>query len=324
MESHNVIITAIGTNTSMSVLKALREDRSLNVRIIGTDCDEEKWVAGAKYCDAFYRVPKATEAGYIDRLLEVCQKEAPFAGNRRQVLIPISDQELLEVATYKDDFEDINVLPLVSSARTVEVCNDKLKTFKAFESFNIPTPHTGEWRPGTLIDGVDFPVIVKPRFGVSSIGVNVAYNMEDVRVFVRRAEQPLLQQYLEGEEYTIDTLCDLDGKFVDALPRQRIVTKAGICTKGISVLKSDLINYAALIATSLDIIGHCNIQCIVTKDGPKFFEINPRFSGTLVLSVKAGLNSPSYLVKKAIGIEPPKMHLQGGVIMTRYWNEVFN
>ena len=48
-------------------------------------------------------------------------------------------------------------------------------------------------------------------------------------------------------------------------------------------------------------IGHITLQCMKTKRGIEFIEINPRFGGGAPISIKAGANSPQNLYKLLMG-----------------------
>ena len=74
---------------------------------------------------------------------------------------------------------------------------------------------------------------------------------------------------------------------------------------------------------ALPIVGPCNMQCFLTKDGPRFFEINARFGAGSVLSMQAGLNGPLALVAMVRGQPLPPLEPRAGVYMLRYWQEVF-
>lgn len=86
-----------------------------------------------------------------------------------------------------------------------------------------------------------------------------------------------------------------------------------------------LIDYGRAIAERLHIKGACNIQCIIDNGTAKYFEVNPRLSGSLPLTIAAGVNVPLLLVKMALGEEVLRDNLdfKAGVYMTRYWKEVF-
>ena len=136
---------------------------------------------------------------------------------------------------------------------------------------------------------------------------------------------PLFQEFAEGDEYTVDVLSDFQGRVIAAVPRKRIEMKVGISYKGVTVNDPEMIAMAKKISERAGIIGPCNIQCFRDEKGLNFFEINPRFSGSLPLTIAAGLNGPLFLTRLVIGASPCNSDnmFAEHLTMLRYWNEFF-
>jgi len=230
------------------------------------------------------------------------------------------------IAGCAEPFESLGTKVWISSRRTVSICNDKYQTYRFFRQNGIRTPKS--WLPGELDhDGGEhmYPMIVKPVDGVSSVDVFRVDNAAELGEALRKVRNPIVQEYVEGTEYTIDVVADDTSRPIAVVPRERIEVKAGISYKGRTVRDPQLIEAAGQIAQTLEIRGPCNIQCRVHSGEPSFFEINPRFSGTLPLTVAAGVNSPLLLLKLALhqNLEQSYYEFREGVYMARYWMEVF-
>lgn len=318
-----VLITGTGSTTAISVIKGLRQQNEYEVFIIGTDINNKYDIAGSKFCDKFYKIPLAVnEKKYINSIVEIIKSESV------DLLIPIIDIELEMIARNIKIFENcVNVL--ISSFETIAICNDKYETYKFFKSIGIPTSKTllidsfniDKILSDIRINGMNFPLIAKPRKGVSSRGVYEIQN-EDELFLVKRIDEPIIQEKLYGQEYTIDIFSDGE-KVISAVPRERIETRAGISYKGRTVKDEELSNYAKKIVEKLRINGPANIQCFKRRDELKFFEINPRFSGSLPLTIAAGVNTPLFALKMAIGDPLIPIEDFNIVKMCRYWEEIF-
>ena len=316
-----VLITGVGSTTAISVIKGLKKQNEFDVFIIGADINEKDNIAGSKFCDKFFKVPPAVEEkNYINTLVDIINSESI------DLLIPIVDIELEVIARNRDVIEDSTYL-LLSSYNTVMICNDKWRTYEFFKKLGMPTLKTilldDFSNIKNFIDSadIDFPFIVKPRKGVSSRDVYEIHNEEEL-FLLKKVKDPIIQEIGRGEEYTIDVFCD-GKRLISAVPRKRIETRAGISYKGQTEKDEKLINYARKIAEELNIRGPANIQCFKSDDKVKFFEINPRFSGSLPLTIAAGVNTPLFALKMAAGekLEPVKDFKI--VKMCRYWEEVF-
>lgn len=314
-----VLITGVGSTTAISVIKGLRKNNSVPVRIVGVDTNNEKEIAGSQFCDAFYKIPPANHTSYISRLLSICKKE------KVRIIFPIVDIELEIISRHLEEFQKCNAFVWLSSNEVIKNCNDKYRTYNFFIKNGIATPETWLKVELSKMKNLKFPLIVKPRVGVSSIGVHVAHNRTELNLFLKSTTNPIIQKFVKGTEYTVDVLSDKSGRSLYAVPRRRIEIRSGISYKGVAIRNAALERISKTIAETLGIVGACNIQFIVTDKGViKCIEINPRFSGSLPLTIAAGVNGPSILVQMTLGkfrFKPIKY--KSGVFMARYWEEVF-
>jgi carbamoyl-phosphate synthase large subunit len=316
----NVLITGMGSTTAISVVKSLRQQKEIKVRIIGVDINNKNEIAGSYFCDIFYRVPWATNSNYISEIVKICKVE------NIQIIFPIVDSELEIIAENIELFCAMNIKVWLSKLKTIQICNDKYKTYKFLLKHHFTTPQS--WLPEEVKgseDKMTYPLIVKPRNGFSSIDVFKVENAVDLLQTLKKVNQPIIQEYLSGTEFTIDVVADDESHILAIVPRERIQVKAGISYKARTVKDEKLSEQAKEIAQALNINGHCNIQCRLQNNVPKFFEVNPRFSGTLPLTMAAGINSPLMLVKLAQGkkLEQRFFDFKENVYMARYWEEIF-
>lgn len=313
----NVLITGGGSTTALSVLKGLRAQREFAIKIIITDTNEASFSSGSHFADQFYTIPPANSPRYLSTLSAICRRE------RIQLLIPIIDAELLIIARARERFERRGIAVPLPSAAAVRMCNDKYRTYQFFTEHGIPTVQS--WLPTNLPPHPRFPLVVKPRGGVSSRDVYQADSPTELQWILRRVQQPIIQALLRGQEYTIDVFADYDRRVISAVPRQRLETKAGISVKGVTTHQPLLISWAVRIAKALGLVGPANIQCFLTERRVRFLEINPRFSGTLPLTIAAGVNSP-HLLLKLLANQRLRSRLgkhRSGVVMVRHWDERF-
>jgi carbamoyl-phosphate synthase large subunit len=138
-------------------------------------------------------------------------------------------------------------------------------------------------------------------------------------------DNPVIQEYLEGPEYTIDMLCGYDGRPLSIVPRERVVIRAGVIDRGRTVRNAALIDLAQAVAAALTFYGPVNVQCRVVNGRPVVFEINPRFSGGIPLTIAADADFPQMLVRLALGhtLTPALGAFRDGLWMTNYEETVF-
>jgi carbamoyl-phosphate synthase large subunit len=136
----------------------------------------------------------------------------------------------------------------------------------------------------------------------------------------------VVQEALPGVEFTIDCFAAASGRVVAAVPRERIAIKNGVSVKARTCHHPGIEETAAKVVEKSGMTGPANVQGMLAHDGSfSVIEMNPRFSGTLVLTTAAGVNFASLLLDCVEG--KPIASLRGrhraGITMLRYWSEVF-
>lgn len=277
-----VLLTAIGRR--IQLINYLKK----SCKVFGADCGD---LAPASYfVDRFFKVPRYNEDSYIESLVNICENE------KVDMLIPLYEKEYMLLCENRYRFTQIGTSLLLSTSKTIECCNDKYKTYEFFKGVNIDTPNT--YLRKNLMDKVDFlkfPLIIKPLDGMGSSDVYKAYDKKQLEFFIEYVKNPIIQEYIEGIEYTIDTLCDLEGKVISIVPRERLEVKGGEVAKSRIVKDTEIIEKTKDLLEKLQIIGPGTIQCIKNNlNEIKFIEINPRFGGGVPLSFEAGVDYGKY------------------------------
>lgn len=267
--------------------------------------------------DRAFRVPLSTEPGYVAALEQICREEAIG------LLIPTIDDELEVIGAARARFEAAGTRVAASPAITAAICNDKARTCHHLRANGIAAAES--WLPGALPDPMAFPAFVKPRGGRGGIGAFPARDARELEFFLGYVENPVVQEYLQGPEYTIDMLCE-QGRPVSIVPRERVVIRAGVMDRGRTVKDPVLMALAVDCAAALEFHGAVNIQCRIGRNGlPAVFEINPRFSGGIPLTIAAGADFPAMLVAWAAGRAMPSRvgEFEDGLWMTSYEQGLF-
>jgi carbamoyl-phosphate synthase large subunit len=308
-----VLRTAAGSPVAPFVIRTLKQIP--DVRVVAVDADPLS--SGFAFADRHHVVPLVGAPDFLDALLDICKRESV------DVLLPDLDEELGLVTAAADRFAAIGTRVIVSSPAAIARCRDKYETFRFFRAHGIPTPET--WLPEQLgaAPSLRFPVIVKPRGGRGSTHVLTVESPGQLESALRRVPDPLVQEFVRGTEYTVDTLSDLEGRFLYCSIRQRLATDSGISVKGRTVLDPRIAAAVQRIAEALPLVGPGCVQGIEDEAGVQFTEINPRLAGGLPLSIAAGAPILADLVRLARG-EPPAgpTAFRAGLLMLRFWDEV--
>jgi len=267
--------------------------------------------------DRAYRVPLASDPAYVDEVLAIAIDE------RAGLVVPTIDDELPSFAGARERFEAYGIAVAVSPPDTAVVCNDKFSTCQALRDRGVAAAAT--YLPGSLPAGLAFPLFVKPRSGRGGVGAFQIRSQRDLDFFMSYVPDPVVQEFLDGPEYTIDMLCDFSGRPLSIVPRERVVIRAGVIDRGRTSKDRRLIDLAVACAGAMPFAGAVNIQCRVVDGRPVVFEINPRFSGGIPLTIEAGADFPRMLVDLAAGraVAPAIGAFRENLWMTNYETAVF-
>jgi carbamoyl-phosphate synthase large subunit len=243
--------------------------------------------------DRAYLVPMSSDPAYLDEIAAICEAEAI------SLVVPTIDDELELFAAARERFARSGVTVAISSRETTAICNDKLRTCEWLRAHGVAAAET--WLPDTLPRAPRYPLFVKPRTGRGSIGAFAARTPKELEFFTAYVQDPVVQEFLAGPEFTIDVLCDFEGRPISIVPRERVVIRSGVMDRGRTSKAPALVELGLACARVLPFAGAVNLQCRIVKGVPTIFEINPRFSGGIPLTIAAGADFPRLLVELALG-----------------------
>ncbi len=309
----DVLVTGAGGAAGVAVIRALR---SVGHRVIAVDPDERAF--GLAIADDAAVVPFADDADFAAALAGVAKR------TESAVVVCTVAEEMLPLGSPSGAalVRESGAALWIPDPASVRTCIDKLQFAAALVANRVDGPVT------TVADDAlpPGPWIVKPRFGRGSRDVYAVDSESELMWAVRRVEQPIVQQRIDGREFTVDALVDREGGLCAAVPRWRLQTKAGISTQGRTFRDPAVVEATRAALAAVRLQGVANVQGFVRADGSvAVVEVNPRFSGGLPLALAAGADLVGEYVRGALGfaIRPEKLRFRPGVSMRRAWIEEF-
>jgi carbamoyl-phosphate synthase large subunit len=308
-----VMVTGAGGPAAVSVMKSLSADPS--VSLVAADMDP--WAAGLYLVppDARTLVPAGSDPGFADVALARCLAMGA------DVLIPTCDAELLPLGRARAGFREAGVELLLAPDRALDVCLDKLALVERCAG-RVPVPRTerlDQADPGLWT----YPVMVKPRRGSGSRGISMVGSAQELAEMQASADY-LVQEYLPGTEYSIDVLADVTGHVVASVPRVRERVDSGVSVAGRTLHDAELERLGADMAVVTGLTYVANVQFRRDASGrPALLEVNPRFPGTMPLTVASGVDMPLMALDALRGKPLPAQAGFRDVAMVRYLDERF-
>lgn len=290
MKSLNVLLLSSGRRVEL-VQHFKNAVSQINKNSCIVAADSNNTAPSLYFADKKYIVPKVTEGSYIEAVVNICLKE------NISLVIPTIDPELLILAEHKEYIESITgAVVMISDYDVVDICRDKIKSQKFFErnNFGVPIMYSSAdiYDPQT-----EFPLFIKPKSGSSSKDVFKINDIEEFEIYSKIVPNYIIQEFVSGEEYTVDVFNDFDGNVITIVPRLRIATRSGEISKGKIVKDSVIIEDIKRLTSVLKPKGHVTIQLMKTNNGLKYIEINPRFGGGAPMSIESGADSCKNLLR---------------------------
>ncbi|MBD5473513.1 MAG: HAD-IA family hydrolase [Lachnospiraceae bacterium] len=287
-----------GTGRRVELLQAFRNAAlclKQNLKIYSADMSET--APAAVYCDYVRKICAMKDADYIQQLMDICRRD------RIDLVIPTIDTDLLILSQNAERFEAIGTRVLISRPDKIAICRDKNYTSDFFVSCGLEAPMPVN---DYLKYQGDYPCFIKPKDGSSSINAFKVNDKNELSMYAGQIGDYIIQPFIEGREYTIDIFCDFNGKPIYITPRERIAVRSGEVLKTKIELDETIIEEAKSLISHFCPCGPMTVQLIRQKDTGRdyYIEINPRYGGGAPLSMKAGADSASVLLKLLMGEEP--------------------
>ncbi|KAB8137782.1 ATP-grasp domain-containing protein [Gracilibacillus oryzae] len=286
--------------------------------------------------DKNYMIPHQTAPGYLDAIFNICTKE------HVNCIVPLNDWEVPKLAAAKHKFVEKDIKLFVPDESVVEKVRDKGKYRELLQPFEVKAPfsylNVTDAEKGLESGEVDYPLIIKPRNGSASMGVEFAYNVEELQhaydCAVREIkESPLddatsksaeenviIQEVIEGDKFSLDIFNDLDGNYVTSLVRRQFAMRGGDIDKCVTENSEELLEIGEKIGSNLKHAGYINTD--VYYDGKNYYviDINPRFGGGYAFSHRAGANIPAAIINITRGekVDEDWLTQQAGLDLARH------
>jgi carbamoyl-phosphate synthase large subunit len=309
-----ILVTGVGGPSGVSILRAMA---GAPVAMLGGDIDP--YAAGLYLLEPDRRhiLPRGDDPRIASMLLDLCRAEEV------DVLVPTVDTELLPLAQAREEFAAAGVTLVVAQEETLAVCLDKWRLAERCRGA-VRVPDTWLVDEGFDPSEPSLPVIVKPRSGSGSRGIALLERREELEALPRDGSL-LVQEHLPGPEHSLDVLARADGHVAAVVPRERLKVDSGIAVTGRTKHDERLDTFAREVARLIGLTTVANVQVKEDADGePALLEVNPRFPGTMPLTVASGVDMPRLAIGEALGEAIPDGPIAfRDIAMVRYFEERF-
>lgn len=304
----NVLITSVGRRSY--IIDYFRQALKGQGLVCATNSIE---TFALRQADIFSISPKIYDSNYIPFLLDFCKI------NDISFIVSLFDVDLPTLAKNRSLFEERGICLIVSDYEVTRICNDKWLTYKFLCDLGLPQKKSYIKLEEVLSDLkyeiISYPLIMKPRWGMGSIGVYTIHNSQELSVLYNRLKREifdsyikyesmkdkdyciLIQEYIQGQEYGVEILNDLAANYVATYSKLKISSRNGETDIAETIESEEMENIGRHISEHLKHIALLDVDCIRDSQGRFYIlDMNCRFGGQYPFSHCAGVNVPLQIV----------------------------
>lgn len=275
MRKRNVLVFPAGTEIGLEIFHALNFCKEVKIFGAGQDISNH-----AKFIFPEYHIlPSIHEEGWLNALSNLCVKF------NIDYIFPAYDDVIVALSKQRDR---LPAKVISSSPRTCEIARSKSATYH-YLAKDIRVPDLFE-SPSQVCE---FPVLVKPDRGQGSLGITKVTDLESLEQALKIVPDPIICEYLPGEEYTVDCFTDRERGLLFAGARSRRRIRNGISVNTITEYIPELNLMAERISKVLNLRGAWFFQVKRAKKGEfALLEVAPRIAGAMAAHRVIGINFP--------------------------------
>lgn len=287
-----VLVTGVAGDIGNGIGRILKRCDFVE-RLIGCDIHGEHM--GRYIFDACEIVPRASAGDYLESLRLLKAKEGLDA------IVVTSEPELRFFADLAAKGVSSQLPLVMANQESMSIGFDKLKTAKFVAGLGCQAPWT---KPVGEGDPEGYPCVLKNRFGAGNQGVYIVRSPELTDAYRAIFPDCIWQEYMpdDDNEYTCGVYGCADGDVRTIIFRRRLVS--GVTGYAELVQSKAIESLCVTVAKALNLRGSINIQLRLSARGPMIFEINPRFSSTVVFRHKLGFTDLLWsLQEQVLGVK---------------------
>ena len=285
----NLLLLTCGSNACYHFSKRIKESFKSDFRLIGTDINDSYLIPSINYIDVFYKSPYSNSPDYYQFILDICKKE------KVNFILPLFDIDQRLFNTSNKDLKNLGIHSFGLAPEVSDIYTDKLQMYKYLQSCNMPLPQI--FNKLELDD--DKYYFIKPYNGSGSIGTEKLCGA-DIKTI--SDNNIMIQELCSEPEYTVE--CFHYQNTLRTVMRERIVSKAGVCTKTKICYIPELYEIVEKFVKNLHSPICFNLQFMKNSLGNYVItDVNLRLAGGMSLAYAAGWDEVTALAKIMLGKE---------------------
>ncbi|MBX3492694.1 MAG: ATP-grasp domain-containing protein [Parvibaculum sp.] len=298
----NILISCAGRQ--IPLVRAFVEALGGRGRVVAADSNAA--APALQAADARFVSPPVSSPDHPGWFFDICMREE--IGLAMSLLV----DELQRVEPICARLAAIGCRLAGAPLAAIGIAQDKLLTAQFCDMHNVGRPRF--WTAETAREADVFPLIAKPRAGRGSRGQRRVESMTVLAALLGElgadASGFVFQEIVEGEEYGLDIVNDLEGRYCTTFMRRKLAMKNGETDRAVTVGDPQLEALGRKLGETLCHRGPLDADVIRQGDTLCLLDLNIRFGGGYMFSHVAGADLPAAMVAWALGKAPEPQWLQ--------------
>lgn len=309
----------------VGVARALRDDKDLNVRIVGLAYDAMEpgiyldWLMDRAFMMPY---PSGGHDAYLQRLEYIKDSYG------LDFVIPCLDVELPFYTKYSKELENMGIKCAVPTMDQFKMrgkdCLDEVA-----KRIGVEIPKTRVINSLsellTAVDEMGLPMMIKGAFYKAYYAATTQQAIGFFNSIVAEWGYPIIvQQVVCGDELNVVGMGDGEGECLGLVGIKKLtVTSLGKIWNGVTIKNERMLKAAEEFVQKYKWKGPFELECIVDDDHVYLIEINPRFPAWSYFSAGVGVNLAANMVRSGMGLPvEKKKDYDSGKLYVRYTYEV--
>ncbi|WP_406683903.1 ATP-grasp domain-containing protein [Seonamhaeicola sp. MEBiC1930] len=288
------------------VLHCLHEIDNVNVYALSSEDNTLKYTRYLKKL-VLYKKQNIEEFNFVSII------ENAVENFKIDLVIPVSDSGNLLLIRNKHVFSFKNKIILLPNIETYEVSTNKYLLYKHLVNNNIPCPLTIIYNKSLDLEGLTFPIIIKPL--KESHGGSGIKKFESITEFNNYIESSkinndfIIQNYINGYDIDSSVLCENGEILAYTIQKGNMNGETDFSAQiGVDFLYEKQIHETVkhlMKSLNWNGIAHIDLRYDSKDNNFKVIEINARYWQSLEGSLVAGINFPKLHILTNQGIKFP-------------------
>ncbi|HYM94371.1 MAG TPA: ATP-grasp domain-containing protein [Chitinophagaceae bacterium] len=313
-EIFSVLIPDGESPQALGVLQCLAQIKNIKTYILSNN----PWapIRFSRYSTRFYSYPdKNSNERQLAAIFDMLRKK------KVDVVLPVDTKTIgLLSANPCALSKSVSMVPL-PQADAFEIAANKWLLAGWLKQNKIPHPSTILYQPNNSFDealsSLSFPVLIKPAIGSSGEDIEIFYDAAALYSFCKKninSREFIVQSFINGYDIDCSALCQ-EGKILAYTIQKTFINgphRFGV-PSGIEFLyDTDTYNVVKELIEKFNWSGivHIDLRYDEEEKQVKVIEMNPRYWGSLLGSLCAGVNFPYLACLTALKLDLPKTAFQ--------------